>query len=224
MPASRPSFPNDPQSRRLGVGGSPAGRERLFRAQLVIALVFGFTILAVILYLWRKPNGTEHAAHDAAEPSASAVVPLAPIVRTKVDPPKKPVPRVRVSQVQHLKCGASPKASGGEGSLCDSLPFFEQAFERAIVDTAADCVPQPKEEHTINFVLVVDFRNHEARVYAGRSGSWKGKAAKKATECAKHALSAPAWDTLAHQYRYYMLSILATYPAASTVDGLPTFE
>jgi hypothetical protein len=224
MPASRPSFPSDPQSRRLGTGGGPSGGERLLRAQLVIALVLGFTILAVILYLWRRPSGTEHAAHDPAEPSASAAAPPPPIVRTKVEAPKKPPPRVKVSAVQHLLCGASAKLSGGESSLCDSLPFFEQGLEKAITDTAADCVPKAKEEGTINFVLIVDFRNHEVRVYPGRSGSWKGKAAKKAAECVKHALSAPTWDTLAHQYRYYRLSMLATYPADVTEEGLPTFQ
>jgi hypothetical protein len=224
MPASRPSFPNDPHSRRLGVGGGPAGGERLLRAQLVIALVLGFTILGVILYLWRRPNGTEHKGLDAPGSSASAAALLPPIVRTKVEPPKKVPPRVRVSAVQRLLCGASPKLSSGEASLCDSLPFFEQGLEKAITDTAPDCVPRPSEEGTINFVLIVDFRTHEARVYPGRSGSWKGKQAKKAAECVKHALSAPAWDTLAHQYRYYRLAMLATYPVDTTAEGLPTFK
>ena len=224
MPASRPSFPSDSPSRRLGTGGGPGGGERLLRAQLVIALVLGFTILAVILYLWRRPSGTEHATHEATEPSASATAVLPPIVRTKVEVPKKPPPRVKVGAVQHLLCGASPKLASGETSLCDSLPFFEQGLEKAITDTAPDCVPKAKEEGNINFVLVVDFRNHDARVYPGRSGTWKGKSAKKAAECVKHAMSAPAWDTIAHQYRYYRLSMLATYPADTTDEGLPSFQ
>lgn len=224
MPGSRPSFPSDPHSRRLGVGGGPGGGERLLRAQLLIALVFGFTILAVILYLWRRPSGTEHAPHDETAASASAAVSVPPIFRTKVEAPKKVPPRVRVSAVQRLLCGASPKLSSGEASLCDSLPFFEQGLEKAITETAPDCVPRPSEDGTINFVLVVDFRSHEARVYPGRSGSWKGKQAKKAAECVKHALSAPAWDTIVHQYRYYRLSMLATYPADTTAEGLPSFK
>ncbi|HVU00215.1 MAG TPA: hypothetical protein VHE30_00635 [Polyangiaceae bacterium] len=223
MPASRPSFPSEPHSRRLGTGGGPSGGERLLRAQLVIALVLGFTILAVILYLWRRPSGKEN--QEAAVPSASssAGVPEPTIVRTKVEPPKAPPPHVKTSAVQHLKCGASPKATAADANLCDSLPSFEQSLTKAIVDTAADCVPVPKEEGTINFVLTVDFRNHDARVYPGRSGSWKGKQAKKAAECVKHAMTAPNWETMSHQYRYYMLSVLATYPAESTMSGLPTF-
>lgn len=224
--ASRPSFSGDPQSRRLGVGGGPGGGERLLRAQLVIALVFGFTILAVILYLWRRPSGTEHAAVEPATPSASASAALPPIVRTKVEAPLRKVEaKVKVAPVQHLKCGASPKLSGGEGSLCDALPFFEQTLEKAILDTAGDCVQKQKEEGTINHVLVVDFRNHSLRVYPGQSGSWRGKQARRATECVKRVLGTPAWASITHQYRYYMLSMLATYPAAQpTSDGLPSFQ
>jgi len=224
MPASRPTFPSEPQSRRLGTGGGPGGSDRLLRAQLVIALVLGFTILAVILYLMRRPSGTEHAEHPAVGPSASASAAPPAIVRSKVEPPATPPPRVKVGAVQHLKCGASSKASTADGNLCDSLPFFETAFQKAVTDTAADCVPQPKDEGTINFVLIVDFRNHEARVYPGRSGSWKGKQAKKAAECVKHALTAPSWDTISHQYRYYMLSLLATYPGETAASGLPSFQ
>lgn len=225
MPASRPSFPTEPQSRRLGTGGGPGGGERLLCTQLVIALVLGFTILAVLLYLMRRPSGTEHDGHDAmAEPSASALAPPPSIVRTKVEPPKKPVERVKVGAVQRLRCGASAKLSGGEGSLCDSLPFFEQALTKAVTDSV-DCAPKGKEEGSINYVLVVDFRAHALRLYPGRSGSWKGKQAKAAAECVKRALPAPTWDTLTHQYRHYMLAVLATYPALGpSGDGLPTFQ
>src|SRR5260221_7598140 len=135
MPASRPTFPSEPHPRRLGTGGGPGGGERLLRTQLVIALVLGFTILTVLLYLWRRPSGTEHDGHDAiAEPSASAPVPTPAIVRTKVAEEKKPVPRVKIGAIQHLKCGASARLSAGESSLCDSLPLFEQALAKAIDD------------------------------------------------------------------------------------------
>jgi hypothetical protein len=222
MPASRPPFPSEPHSRRLGTGGGPASSERLLRAQLVIALVLGFTLLAVIVYMMRRPSGTEHAEQPSASASASAA-PTPTIVRTKVEAPKAPPPRVKLSAVQHLKCGASAKVPASDSNLCDSLPFFEQALQKAIVDTA-DCAPPPKEEGTINYVLIVDFPKRDARIYPGRSGSWKGKQAKKAAECVKHALSAPNWETMSHQYRYYMLSALATYPAESAVSGLPTFH
>jgi hypothetical protein len=224
MAASRPSFPSEPHSRRLGTGGSPGGGERLLRAQLVIALVLGFTILAVILYLWRRPTVTDHDDHEgAAGPSATASAAAPVIVRTKVTAPPRPVEKVKLGSLQRLKCGASAKHSGGEGNLCDALPFFEQALTKAVQDTV-DCAPRPKEEGTINYVLVVDFRGHEARVYPGKTGSWKGKQAKAAAACVKRAIPAPAWDTIVHQYRYYLFSVLATYPSPAAGDGLPNFQ
>jgi hypothetical protein len=224
MAASRPTFPGDPHPRRLGTGGAPGGGERLLRAQLVIASVLGFTILAVILYLWRRPSVADHEIRDdTAQPSTSAAAPAPAIVRTKVTPPPKPVEKVKVGAVQRVKCGASAKHSGGEASLCDSLPFFEQALTKAVQDTV-DCAPKPREGGTISFVLVVDFRGHEARVYPGKTGSWKGKQAKAAAECVKRAIPAPTWDTVVHQYRYYLFSVLATYPSQSAGDGLPNFQ
>jgi hypothetical protein len=225
MPASRPTFPSEPHPRRLGTGGGPGGGERLLRTQLVIALILGFTILAVLLYLWRRPSGTEHAAQaNGADPSASAAAAKTPVIlRTKVEPPpKKPFERVKVGAVQHLKCGASPRPSG-EGSLCDSLPFFEQALTKAITDTA-DCAPKGKEEGSINYVLVVDFHAHDVRLYPGRSGTWRGKQAKTAAECVKRAIPAPVWDTVTHQYRYYKFAALATYASPPAEEALPNFQ
>jgi len=224
MPASRPNFPGESQSRRLGTGGGHGSNERLLRTQLVIATLLGFTILAVLLYLLRKPTGTEHDGHDAAvDPSASAAPPAPAIVRTKIEPAKKPVPKVTLGAVQHVKCGASPKLSAPEANLCDALPFFEQGLTKAVTDTA-DCAPKSKEGGTINFVLAVDFRTHDVRFYPGRSGSWRGKQAKAATECVKRALTLPAWDTISHQYRHYVIAVLATYPPEDAESGLPNFR
>jgi len=225
MPASRPSLPSESHPRRLGVGPGPGGGDRFLRAQLIIAAVAGFSVLAVLLYLWRRPSGLEHAGRDdAAEPSASAsAAPPAAIVRTKVDAPQKPPAKVKVGAIQRLRCGSSPKFLASEPGLCDSLAFFEQSLTKAILDNP-DCAPKAKEEGTINYALSVDFSHHEVRLYPGRSGSWKGPQAKKATECVKRALPAPNWDTMGHQYRYYLIAVLATYPADSTTAELPDFK
>jgi len=224
MPASRPSLPTESHPRRLGVGPGPGGGERFVRAQLIIAAVSAFSILAVLLYLWRRPSGLEHAAkEDAAEPSASASAAPPAIVRTKVDAPQKPPLRVKVGTVQRVRCGASPKNLASEPGLCDALPFFEQSLTKAVLENP-DCAPKAKEEGTINYALAVDFRNREAKLYPGKSGSWKGPQAKKAAECVKKALPAPTWDTMGHQYRYYLIALLATYPADSTAAVLPDFK
>ena len=222
MPASRPTFPSEPQSRRLGTGGGPGRGERLVRAQLVIALVLAFTILAVVLYLLRRPSGTEHAESASAEPSASAAPVVPAIVRTRVEEPKQKPPQVKLGAVSHVKCGASAKLTAGEASLCDSLPPFEQALQKAIMDNV-DCAPKGAAEGSINYVLLVDFKNRLFKVYPGKSGTWRGKQAKKATECVKRAMGAPSFD-IPHQYRHYILAVLASYPPQSEASGLPNFE
>jgi hypothetical protein len=189
---------------------------------VLVALVFGFTILAVLLYLWRSPATEGAAASDAgATPAPSAEVPT--IVRTKVEPEKKAAPRLQVGPPQRIKCGAPPTRTAAQDSLCDSLPFFEKELARAIEQTL-DCAPSQKEEGTINYVMAIDFRTHEVRIYPGQSGSWRGKQAKKAAECVKRALSAPTWATISHQYRYYLIAIQASYPARVDDDGLPDFK
>jgi hypothetical protein len=221
MAASRPSFPSEPASRRLGTGGGSARGERLVRAQLVIALVLGFTVLAVMLYLLRRPSGNEHAA-AAPDPSASAAPVVPAIVRTRVEEPKAKPPAVKLGQISHVKCGASAKLSANESSLCDSLPPFEAALVKAVQDTV-DCAPKGPTEGTINYAVIVDFKNKDFRVYPGRSGSWRGKQAKKATECVKRAMGAPTFD-FPHQYRHYVFAVLATYPPQSEASGLPNFQ
>lgn len=183
-------------------------------------------MLAVLLYLWRRPSAAEHDARDVLpEPSASSAPSAPAIVRTPVAPKDKaPIARVKIGTVQHLKCGSSPKNLTGESSLCDGLPFFEQALAKAI-DEKVECTPKGKDEGSVNYVTTVDFRTHDVRVFPGRSGTWRGKQAKVAAECVRKALPAPTWDTMIHQYRYYVFALLATYPKqAAAEDGLPNFQ
>jgi hypothetical protein len=198
--------------RRLGVGGSGGGGDRPLRAQLIVALIVGLVLLAVPLYLWRRPSGTENApvdaglASDAGGANSDSELPL-PLTLDAGGGPE----RVKLGSVQRVKCGASARG-GQEGSLCDRLPFFEEQLTRAIRDNV-DCAPKIAKEGSINYVLTVDFRVRKIHVFPGQSGSWRGPAARKAAACVKRALSAPEWATLNHQHKYYSLALMATYPA-----------
>lgn len=198
--------------RRLGVGGSGGGGDRPLRAQLMVALIVGLVLLAVPLYLWRRPSGTENApadagtASDAGGASVDSESPL-PVAADAGGAEE----RVKLGSVQRVKCGASARG-GQEGSLCDRLPFFEDQLTRAVRDNV-DCAPKIAKEGSINYVLTVDFRARKVHVFPGQSGSWRGPAARKAAACVKRALSAPDWATLQHQFKYYSLALMATYPA-----------
>ena len=216
----------EPRLRRLGVGSSSSS-DRPLRAQLVVAGVVVVILIAVPLYLLRRPSGTTPAAASASAVASAPHAPPAPIaVDAGVVAPQKPAERVRLGPPQRVKCGAGPTNARIEGGLCDSLPSIEQGLATAI-KASVDCAPKRKEEGTINYVVSVDFNQRRFHVFPGASGSWRGPQARKATECANRAFPNPDWGAIAHQYRYYWVAVLATYPlagAAVVPAGTPTFE
>jgi hypothetical protein len=225
-----PSAPSEPSLRRLGVGGSGSGGDRPLRAQLVVALVVVLMLIAVPLYLWRRPSASDHTAADHSA-SAGSATPAASVIPGLVAfDAGRALERVRLAAPQRVKCGASA-GRGQEGSLCDSLPYFEEALAKAIRENA-DCAPKTGKEGTINHVLTVDFTQRKLHVFPGASGGWKGPQARRATDCVKRALPAPAWDSIQHNHRFYSIAILATYlppaavtaPPAGGVPGAPVFE
>ncbi len=218
MAASRPSFPapSEPNLRRLGVGSAQSA-ERPLRAQLVVALVFVLLVVAVPVYFLRRPSPT-----GSAKDSDGPKVATRGLIRSSVDA-GAPTLRVKLGAPQRVKCSAAPNRDGNEGNLCDRLPAFEAALRTAIEKTI-DCAPQTGKDGTINFVLTADFTKKRLNVFAGASGQWRGPQAKAAAKCVLRSLPAPDWDTIVHRYRYYALSILASYPAPDPLEGLPNFE
>jgi hypothetical protein len=215
--------------RRLGVGSSGGGDKPL-RAQVVVALVCVLMLIAVPLYLVRKPS----TKASTAASSASAAVALGPqaVPKPSTDPasPAAP-PRITLGQIQRVRCGSSPAAAPNEGTLCEALGPFEEALKKAILETE-ECAPKTKAKGSINYVLTVDFPRKKLHVYPGASGEWRGKQARRATACVKNAIKAPDWN-MPHQYRFYALAVLATYagppgslppPVASGQSALPNFE
>jgi hypothetical protein len=179
----------------------------------VVALVAVVILLAVPLYLLRRPA-------EQAEPPPPAPTAFAPTVPVTEAAPKDE--RLSLETPVRVKCGASSKTAGQRGPLCDPLPFFESALAAAIRQTV-DCAPRTREGGSINYVLQLDFDRKSMHVFPGASGSWKGPQARRATNCAKQALATPNWETQQHQYRYYEIAILATYPPPGPT-GTPLFE
>ena len=229
-PPSRSSFPapnsGDPSSRRLGVGSG--GRDRPLRAQIVVALVAVCVLIAVPLYLLRRPGGKSGAIASASAALDAGKAPQAlSDAGTAITPidAGKPPERLHVAAVQHVRCGAS--AGGGhEGNVCDSVPFFEDALSKAVRDNP-DCAPKSSEQGTLNYVLTVDFQRKALHLFPGASGGWRGKQARRAIACVKRAFAAPDWTTIQHQYRFYTIAVLATYlppnapPSAGGVGAAP---
>ena len=221
---SFPSAPSEPNLRRLGIGGARSGGERPVRAQLVVASVVGLILLAVPLYLWRRPSGTEHSL-GASGASASAQVGAAPVGSDSVDR-RDEQPAVKLDAVQRVRCSASLSAKGQEGVLCDSLTFFEKALAESIRKNTG-CAPKTGETGTLNYVMQIDFRRKWVNVFPGASGQWKGPQARRAAKCVERSLPRPEWQKITHQYSYYMIAIMASYPPPAPIPGpkgAPVFE
>lgn len=227
-PPQRSSFPSlsgETRLRRLGVGSSGGG-DRPLRAQLVVAGVACVILVAVPLYLLRRPSGISSPTAEASASASSAKLPSAPVPIDAGIVAQKPVERVRLGPAQRVKCGSSAAQSRVEGGLCDSIPAFEQALKTAI-QTAVDCAPKEKTEGTINYVMSVDFTAHAINVFPGASGTWRGPQAKRSAQCVTRAVVAPDWSSVPHQYRYYWIAVPATYPSPAALvvpGGTPTFE
>src|SRR6187431_2335592 len=148
--SSFPSVPGEPRVRRLGVGPSGGG-DRPLRAQVIVALVCVTMLIAVPLYLWRRPS----TKASAPAPSASASAGLGPqaVPKPSAEPAAPPAapPRLTLGPVQKVRCGSSAAAAPNEGTLCDSIGPFEEALKKAILESE-ECAPKAKTKGSINYV------------------------------------------------------------------------
>jgi hypothetical protein len=222
-PSSRSPFPSssgEPSLRRLGVGGGP---DRPLRAQIVVALVTALALVAVPMYLMRRPSG--HAPAKAEASAAPSAAPLPSALPSAAPDATKPPERLKLGAPQRVRCG-NGRGNQVEGNACDQLPFFEEALVKAIRDTES-CAPRSKLAGTINHVLTIDFVEKRLHVFPGASGDFRGPQARRSTECVKRGLPKPDWAALPHQFRRYTIAILATYvpeSAARDPNAPPSFE
>ena len=202
-----PSAPSEPSLRRLGTGSASSG-DRPIRAQLVVALVALIILLAVPLYLWRRPSARVTGS-DAGVPSASSPLLAASALPPAALPAPFRVEPVRASPLQRVRCGAS-RAKATASVPCDALPVLERAFVEAIQKTP-DCSPKTAKEGSINYVLEVDFAKKSIHVFPGQSGDWHGPSSRRATKCVERALGKPDLASMTHNYAYYALAVMAAY-------------
>jgi hypothetical protein len=189
----------------------------------VVALVAALALAAVPMYLMRRPSANK-AARAEASAQASAL-PLPSAAPSAVAERSKPPERLKLGPAQRVRCG-NGRGNQLEGSACDQLPGFEEALAKAIRETES-CAPKVKQSGSINYVLTLDFTEKKSHVFPGASGDFRGRQARRATECVKRALPKPDWAATPHQFRRYTIAILATYlPEGALRDpnAPPSFE
>ena len=218
LPPSLP--PSQPAPfRHLGTGSV----DRSVRAQMIVALVAGLVMVAVPLYLWRRPKtdalDAKHAASsvDGTTGGTSLSALAAPSGGVTAAAPEPPSPRgVTVGEPKISKC----KKPGGKTSpeQCDRQPFFEEAIVKSVRDNAS-CAPMLPTGGTINYVLDVDYKTKKVKAWSGKSSTVKKKQAKEVMACVNRALPSPDWAQMPHQHQRYSITVLATYPPSGGTGG-----
>jgi hypothetical protein len=215
----RSSHPLPPSSehnlRRLSRGAG--GAERPLRAQVVLGGMLGLILIAVPLYLLRRPSDA-----PSASISETSVFGFGGAFRDEADA-SSPVAQVLLGPIQRVKCGPSATQISNEGELCDALPALEAALRQSILG-AVECAPRTGKEGSINFVLEVDFENSRYNLFPGRSGKWRGPQARRAIQCVLRGFPPVDLTTVSHQFGYYAIAILAVFPAPDPFEILPTFD
>jgi hypothetical protein len=166
---------------------------------MIVALVLLLLVVAIPLYLWRRPRAEAIAVNgggDAAPPVE------APPIEDKV----------ALGDAKVLSChDPGPKKTSPQE--CDHVADFEKSFAKAIEDSR-DCLPKDVASGTsIPFVADLSFKKRKVDVSVGKDA--KGlKNPKLAGTCAaavRGKLGAVAFDTAAHQHQRYRIEIVATW-------------
>jgi len=56
------------------------------------------------------------------------------------------------------------------------------------------------------------------KVFAGKSGSLRGRRARGLIHCIRKTFPEPDWATLPHDHTKYILAVLATYPGKPNTE------
>lgn len=203
--------PSEPRSSRASfdaLDASLAPAAFAARLQMIVALILGLVLVAIPLYLWRRPR-TESISATIGSADAGAL----PAV-TAGPSPTPAEDRLVLGEAKVVSChDPGPKRTPPE--KCDHVPEIEKPFAKAIEESAA-CVPREAGGGSIIWVADVTFKKKTVLVMAAKEGSTlKSRKVTSGCEKAIKAKLAPlAYDTAKHEHARYFVSITATYPGA----------
>lgn len=215
LPSRPPAQPSP--YRYLGRGGG----ERPVRLQIIIALVAGLVLVAVPLYLWRRPRPESIPSADAAiadaGPSGSAKTAIAAVNPFFIPADAGPglTGGVTLSPFTTIRC-ENPGPGRTPPERCDHVTFFEDGLARTIRENVA-CAPTSKVAVKVSFVMEVDFKRKRTNLFVGKSTTVKRERTKELLRCIKRALPTPDWNNIPHQYVKYKVNVSATYPPSEAL-------
>lgn len=204
--SSRASVPpSEPRSSRASFDALDAQIDRPARLQMIVALILGLVLVAIPLYLWRRPRAESIAVSTGGiDGGALPAVTGSPTAQAEE--------KLVISEPKILSChDPGPKKTPPD--QCDHVVELEKAFAKAIEDSTS-CVPREAGGGSIIYVADVNFRRKTVGVSTPREGRTL-KSSKIAGACeraVKSKLSSLPYDSIKHQHVRYRVSITATYP------------
>jgi hypothetical protein len=178
---------------------------------MLAVVLLGILLVAVPLYLWRRPRSVASAAAgDASAPEGGT--PDAGDTTVEIDAGTPP--GVRLTEARVIECHDSgSKKTPAE--QCDALPAFSKSFADAIL-AAKDCMPASAGPGSITYMADVSFSRKKSPVNVtlpkdGRSY----RAVKTVAGCSaavKSVMSGLAIEGMPHAHTRYKIAIIATYP------------
>lgn len=210
MPSRYPSMPPSRPSpyRQLGSGG-----QHPVRVQMIVALVAGLVLVAVPLYLWRRPEPGGATEEVVEVVDGGAPVDGAPAYGMVTDAGALN-PRVKLSPFKTIRC-TDPGPGKTPPERCDRITFFEDALSRAVRENV-QCAPSTKEGASVSIVMEMDFRKKTQKIYRGKSSTLKSTQTKELFQCLQRAMPTPEWASIPHQHAEYVVNLTATYPPSET--------
>lgn len=208
--SSRASVPpSEPRSASRGSFSQlDLSADRPARLQMIVALVLGLVLVAIPLYLWRRPRAESISATGSADSGVDPNAASAPTTTAPVD--EKPT----IGEAKSILCqDPGPKKTSPE--QCDHVADVEKAFAKAIEDTAS-CVPKDAGGGTIQFVADVSFKRKALNVATPKEGRTM-KNAKVVAACqsaVKSKLQSLSLDAVQHAHARYKIAITASYPGS----------
>jgi len=181
--------------------------DRPARLQMIVALILGLVLVAIPLYLWRRPRA-ESISVSAGGADASALPAVTAAPTSSVDE------KLVVGEPKILSChDPGPKKTPPE--QCDHVTELEKAFAKAIEDTTS-CVPREAGGGTIIYVADVTFRKKTVTVSTPKEGRTlkSSKVAGACEKAVKSKLTGLPFESIKHEHARYRVSITATYPGA----------
>lgn len=200
--------PSEPRSTsRASFSQLDVSADRPARLQMIVALILGLVLVAIPLYLWRRPRAESIAVTPGAGAASAATSAAAPITTADDAKPTLGEPRSLLCQ------DPGPKKTAPE--QCDHVVDVEKALAKAIEETAS-CVPRDAGGGTIQYVTDVSFKRKAINVATPKdTRSLKNTKVVNACQAAvKSKLQALPLESIAHTHARYKIAITATYPGA----------